>query len=68
MRDISICEGNALVGRIEIKPKLVINDVMAVFDAAERGLGVDSLPIMNMDANMNLVRFLPQIQRKTRKS
>ena len=68
VRDISICEGNALVGRIEIKPKLVINDVMAVFDAAERGLGVASLPLMHMDENMNLVRVLPQYQRKPRQA
>ena len=41
---------------------------MAVFDAAERGLGVASLPLMHMDENMNLVRVLPQYQRKPRQA
>lgn len=68
MVDLPIYEGTSLVEVITIKPKLVVNDIMAVIAAVDKGLGVASLPIRYITARDNLVQILPQYHRSARQA
>lgn len=66
--DISVFEQEQLVDVISIKPKLIVNDIIAVCGAVEKGLGVAALPFRHVHQRMNLVRVLPQYQRGIRQA
>ena len=51
-----------------VKPKLIVNDILAVCGAVEKGLGVASLPFRHVHKGMNIVRVLPQYQRSVRQA
>ncbi|OLQ93149.1 transcriptional regulator [Vibrio panuliri] len=68
--DLPIYRGSELVEVLSIKPKLVVNDILAVIQAVERGLGVASLPFRHIkpEGEQNLVPILPQYNRSKRKA
>ena len=66
--DISVYEQQDLVDVIQVKPKLIVNDILAVCGAVEKGLGVASLPFRHVHQGMNMVRVLPQYQRSARQA
>lgn len=66
--DISVYEQEHLVDVMSVKPKLIVNDILAVRGAVEKGLGVASLPFRHVQKGMNLVRVLPQYQRSVRQA
>ncbi|WP_171320356.1 LysR family transcriptional regulator [Vibrio tubiashii] len=66
--DISVYEQEHLVDVMSVKPKLIVNDILAVCGAVEKGLGVASLPFRHVHKGMNLVRVLPQYQRSVRQA
>lgn len=66
--DISVYEQEHLVDVMSVKPKLIVNDILAVCGAVEKGLGVASLPFRHVRKGMNLVRVLPQYQRSVRQA
>ncbi|MCG9579357.1 LysR family transcriptional regulator [Vibrio tubiashii] len=66
--DISVYEQEHLVDVMSVKPKLIVNDILAVCGAVEKGLGVASLPFRHVHKGMNLVRMLPQYQRSVRQA
>ncbi|MCM5507786.1 MULTISPECIES: LysR family transcriptional regulator [unclassified Vibrio] len=66
--DISIYEQERLVDVMTVKPKLIVNDILAVCGAVEKGLGVASLPFRHVHKGMNIVRVLPQYQRSVRQA
>lgn len=66
--DISVYEQQDLVDVIQVKPKLIVNDILAVCGAVEKGLGVASLPFRHVHQDMNMVRVLPQYQRSARQA
>ncbi|MBA5761220.1 LysR family transcriptional regulator [Vibrio sp. 404] len=66
--DLPIYRGDELVEVIEIKPKLVVNDILAVIAMVEKGLGVASLPFRHVKPEANLVQLLPEYSRSTRKA
>ncbi|EGU43152.1 Transcriptional regulator [Vibrio ichthyoenteri ATCC 700023] len=68
MVDLPIYQGESLVEVITIKPKLVVNDIIAVIAAVEKGLGVASLPIRYITPRDNLVQILPQYHRSARQA
>lgn len=68
MTEIPVYEGDQLIEVMDIHPKLVVNDIMAVLSAAEKGLGVASLPIRYVTPEMNLVSVLPQYHRNGRQA
>lgn len=66
--DISAYEQEHLVDVMSVNPKLIVNDILAVCGAVEKGLGVASLPFRHVHKGMNLVRVLPQYQRSVRQA
>lgn len=66
--DISVYEQQDLIDVIQVKPKLIVNDILAVCGAVEKGLGVASLPFRHVHQGMNMVRVLPQYQRSARQA
>lgn len=68
MVDLPIYQGESLVEVITIKPKLVVNDIIAVIAAVEKGLGVASLPIRYVTPLDNLVQILPHYHRSARQA
>ncbi|KJY86836.1 transcriptional regulator [Vibrio neptunius] len=66
--DISVYEQERLVDVMTVKPKLIVNDILAVCGAVEKGLGVASLPFRHVHEGMNIVRVLPQYQRSVRQA
>lgn len=66
--DISVYQQQSLVDVLHIKPKLIVNDILAVCGAVEKGLGVASLPFRHVHEGMNMVRVLPQYQRSARQA
>ena len=68
MVDLPIYQGESLVEVITIKPKLVVNDIIAVIAAVEKGLGVASLPIRYVTPRDNLIQILPQYHRSARQA
>lgn len=66
--DMSVYQQQDLVDVIRIKPKLIVNDILAVCGAVEKGLGVASLPFRHVHKGMNMERVLPQYQRSARQA
>ncbi len=66
--DIPVYQGETLVDIIQVKPKLIVNDILAVCTAVEKGLGVASLPFRHVHEEMNMVRVLPQYKRSPRQA
>ncbi|KGY14388.1 transcriptional regulator [Vibrio tubiashii] len=66
--DISVYQQEHLIDVMSVKPKLIVNDIVAVRGAVEKGLGVASLPFRHVQKGMNLVRVLPQYQRSVRQA
>ncbi|MEH0664313.1 LysR family transcriptional regulator [Vibrio scophthalmi] len=66
--DLPIYQDNTLVEVLHIKPKLIVNDILAVCQAVERGLGVASLPYRHVIKEMNMQRVMPQYQREPRQA
>lgn len=54
--------------RLQIKPRLVVNDIQALMDAVERGLGIASLPLRHVAGNSKLVHVLPEHYRSDRQA
>ncbi|GMQ49489.1 LysR family transcriptional regulator [Vibrio sp. 10N] len=65
---IHIASEEHAVGDILFKPRLIINDIQALQDAVERGLGVASLPLRHVADNKNLVHILPEYYRSDRQA
>ncbi|ANS86889.1 HTH-type transcriptional activator AaeR [Vibrio scophthalmi] len=66
--DLPVYQGESLIEVMTIKPKLVVNDIIAVMAAVEKGLGVASLPSRYVTASDNLVQILPQYHRSARQA
>ncbi|KJY81841.1 transcriptional regulator [Vibrio galatheae] len=66
--DISVYQQDQLVDVMTVTPKLIVNDILAVCGAVEKGLGVASLPFRHVHKGMNVVRVLPQYQRSVRQA
>lgn len=66
--DLPVFEGEQLIEVIKIKPRLVVNDIMAVCRAVESGLGVASLPSRHVHQSMNMRRVLSQYHRSERQA
>ncbi|WP_162063761.1 LysR family transcriptional regulator [Vibrio taketomensis] len=68
--DLPIYRDSKLVEVMSIKPKLVVNDIMAVIKAVEKGIGIASLPLRHItpEAKHNVVHVLPQYSRSKRKA
>tara|TARA_Y100001956_G_scaffold82362_1_gene102953 strand:- start:1821 stop:2717 length:897 start_codon:yes stop_codon:yes gene_type:complete len=66
--DIPVYHGDALVELMTIKPRLVVNDIVSVCAAVEKGLGVASLPFRHINDEMNVTRILPQFHRNDRQA
>ncbi|MGD8171844.1 LysR family transcriptional regulator [Vibrio sp. TRT 21S02] len=66
--DIPVYQDESLIEVIAIQPKLVVNDILAVAQAAEKGLGVASLPYRHVSKTMNLAPVLPQFHRSARQA
>lgn len=67
-RRIQVVNDGRVVGDIELKPRLVVNDIQALVDAVERGLGVASLPLKHVSGNINLVHVVPEYYRSDRQA
>ncbi|ASI91687.1 LysR family transcriptional regulator [Vibrio mediterranei] len=65
---LAIYRDDALEQSMTIKPRLVVNDIQALLDAVERGLGVASLPLRHVRGNSNLVHLLPEHYRSDRQA
>ncbi|WP_367971664.1 LysR substrate-binding domain-containing protein [Vibrio scophthalmi] len=66
--DLPVYQGESLIEVMTIKPKLVVNDIIAVMAAVEKGLGVASLPSRYVTPSDNLVQILPQYHRSARQA
>ncbi|WP_194436957.1 LysR family transcriptional regulator [Vibrio fluminensis] len=68
--DLPIYRGDELVEVMSIQPKLVVNDILAVIQAVEKGIGVASLPLRHVKpvAKQNLQQVLPEYNRSNRKA
>ena len=66
--DLPVYEGEELVEVIHIKPRMVVNDILSVCRAVEKGLGIASLPLRHVHDGMNLHRVLPQYHRSARQA
>ncbi|WP_159737650.1 LysR family transcriptional regulator [Vibrio atypicus] len=66
--DLPVYEGEELVEVIYIKPRMVVNDILSVCRAVEKGLGIASLPLRHVHDGMNLHRVLPQYHRSARQA
>jgi DNA-binding transcriptional LysR family regulator len=67
-RRIQVVNDGGVVGDIELKPRLVVNDIQALVDAVERGLGVASLPLKHVLGNTNLIHVVPEYYRSDRQA
>jgi DNA-binding transcriptional LysR family regulator len=47
---------------------MVVNDILSVCRAVEKGLGIASLPLRHVHDGMNLHRVLPQYHRSARQA
>lgn len=57
-----------LLQMISIRPKLIVNDIHAVVQATEKGIGVASLPFRHVSEEMNLTQILPEFHRSDRQA
>ncbi|MCK6264163.1 LysR family transcriptional regulator [Vibrio sp. ZSDE26] len=65
---LPVYKGDELIQMITIKPKLTVNDIHAVVQATEQGIGVASLPFRHISPNMNLIQLLPEYHRSDRQA
>ncbi len=65
---LAIYRNERLEESIHVKPRLVVNDIQALLDAVERGLGVASLPLRHVQTNSNLIHLLPEHYRSDRQA
>ncbi|MBW3695226.1 LysR family transcriptional regulator [Vibrio sp. T187] len=65
---LPVYKGDELLQMISIQPKLIVNDIHAVVQATEKGIGVASLPFRHVSPEMNLVQLLPEYHRSDRQA
>ncbi|MGF1697281.1 LysR family transcriptional regulator [Vibrio lamellibrachiae] len=65
---LPVYKDEELAQMISIKPKLTVNDIHAVVQATEKGIGVASLPFRHVSQNMNLIQVLPEYHRSDRQA
>lgn len=58
--DIPLYKSDRLEQMVTIKPKFIVNDIYAVAAAAQKGLGIASLPFRHVSPKMNLIQVLPE--------
>ncbi|MDA0149840.1 LysR family transcriptional regulator [Vibrio sp. LaRot3] len=68
INEMTVYQQDDLVEAIAIKPKLVVNDILAVVDAVEKGLGIASLPHKHISQDSKLVQILPEYHRSARQA
>lgn len=56
------------VKTVNFSPRLVVNDIRAVADAVQRGLGIASLPLHHRAEFNNLIHVLPDYHRSERQA
>ena len=66
--EIPVYRRGQLVDVLTVKPKLVVNDIVVVIDAVEKGVGVAALPLHHASQSEDLVRILPEFHRSDRQS
>lgn len=66
--DMPLYKAGHLEQMVTIKPKFIVNDIHAVAAAAQKGLGIASLPFRHVDPEMNLVQVLPEYHRGDRQA
>ncbi|KIE22023.1 transcriptional regulator [Vibrio sinaloensis] len=66
--DIPVYQDDTLVEMLKIHPRLIVNDIISVCAAVEKGLGIASLPFRHVTEEMNLTRVLPQYHRSDRQA
>ncbi|WP_215402689.1 LysR family transcriptional regulator [Vibrio gigantis] len=66
--DMPLYKSDRLEQMITIKPKFIVNDIHAVGAAAQKGLGLASLPFRHVSPEMNLVQVLPEYHRGDRQA
>ncbi|MGF1722077.1 LysR family transcriptional regulator [Vibrio kyushuensis] len=65
---LPVYKDEELVQMISIKSKLTVNDIHAVVQATEKGIGVASLPFRHVSQKMNLIQVLPEYHRSDRQA
>lgn len=65
---ITVYRGDQVVDVMQIKPKLVINDINAVARAVEKGIGVTSLPVHKLAKQLDLVPIMASHNRGARQA
>ncbi|MGF1752676.1 LysR family transcriptional regulator [Vibrio makurazakiensis] len=68
LRQIPVFQGEELLQMISITPKLIVNDIHAVVQATEKGIGIASLPFRHVSHSMNLIQILPEYHRSDRQA
>lgn len=66
--DIPLYKSDRLEQMVTIKPKFIVNDISAVAAAAQKGLGIASLPFRHVSPEMNLIQVLPEYHRGDRQA
>lgn len=66
--DIPLYKSDRLEQIVTIKPKFIVNDISAVAAAAQKGLGIASLPFRHVSPEMNLIQVLPEYHRGDRQA
>ncbi|NAZ91168.1 LysR family transcriptional regulator [Vibrio toranzoniae] len=66
--DMPLYKSDRLEQMVTIKPKFIVNDIHAVAAAAQKGLGVASLPFRHVSPDMNLIQVLPEYHRGDRQA
>ncbi|MEZ8284454.1 transcriptional regulator [Vibrio splendidus] len=66
--DMPLYKSDRLAQMITIKPKFIVNDILAVAAAAQKGLGIASLPFRHVSPEMNLIQVLPEYHRGDRQA
>ncbi|MGR5091844.1 LysR family transcriptional regulator [Vibrio maritimus] len=67
-REIVVYQQGKEVDTINLKPRLIVNDIQALVDSVGRGLGVASLPLRHAASNSNLIHILPEYYRSDRQA
>lgn len=66
--DMPLYKAGHLEQMVMIKPKFIVNDIHAVAAAAQKGLGIASLPFRHVYPETNLVQVLPEYHRGDRQA
>jgi len=66
--DMPLYKSGQLEQMVTIKPKFIVNDIYAVAAAAQKGLGIASLPFRHVSPEMNLIQVLPEYHRGDRQA